>query len=137
MNRADLQKLARTRLREAKALLDAGEWAGAYYLAGYVVECGLKACIAKKVRRSHFPDRRAVNQAHTHDLVQLVKAAGLVVDQENAFAADPDLELNWALVKDWSSEKRYDLPAETDAKELVSAIADQQHGVLRWLRQHW
>src|SRR5919106_3680906 len=44
----------------------AGEPSGAYYLAGYAVECGLKACIAKQVRRHEFPDRTTVNQSHTH-----------------------------------------------------------------------
>ena len=47
MNRGDLQLLANIRLDEAKALLAASLPAGAYYLAGYAVECGLKACIAK------------------------------------------------------------------------------------------
>jgi hypothetical protein len=41
VNRADLQQLAETRLREAKVLLDAGEWSGSYYLCGYSVECAL------------------------------------------------------------------------------------------------
>ena len=49
MNRTDLQQPALTRLAEAKALLAAGFPAGAYYLAGYAVECALKACIAKDV----------------------------------------------------------------------------------------
>ena len=40
MNRADLKQLAQLRLREAKALLDGGHAPGAYYLAGYAVECG-------------------------------------------------------------------------------------------------
>ncbi len=55
MNRIDLQQLARARLREAEALLNAGEWSGAYYLAGYAVECGLKACIAKLTGLARFP----------------------------------------------------------------------------------
>jgi HEPN domain-containing protein len=45
MNRFDSQKLASLRLREAKALLAAGFPEGAYYLAGYAVECALKACL--------------------------------------------------------------------------------------------
>ena len=35
------------RLREARALLGVRCWSGAYYLAGYAIECGLKACIIK------------------------------------------------------------------------------------------
>jgi HEPN domain-containing protein len=34
-------------------LLEAGLYAGAYYLAGYAVECALKACIAKKTARGN------------------------------------------------------------------------------------
>jgi HEPN domain-containing protein len=47
MTRKDLQKLAAIRLKEAKLLLAANAPDGAYYLAGYAVECALKACIAK------------------------------------------------------------------------------------------
>ena len=46
MNRADFQRLADVRIDEAGVLLAAGRWSGAYYLAGYAVECALKACIA-------------------------------------------------------------------------------------------
>jgi hypothetical protein len=68
MNRTDLQKLSRMRVKEAKALLDAGQSCGAYYLTGYAVECALKACIAKQVRRNDFPDKRTVTESYTHDL---------------------------------------------------------------------
>jgi hypothetical protein len=47
MDRKDLQSLSRWRLLEARALLRAGLPNGAYYLAGYSIECALKACIAK------------------------------------------------------------------------------------------
>ncbi len=51
MNRTDLQKLSNIRIREAKVLFAAGEHSGAYYLAGYAIECALKACFAKGVKR--------------------------------------------------------------------------------------
>ena len=54
MNRTDLQKLSNARIREARILFAAGEYSGAYYLAGYAVECALKACIAKSVKRHDF-----------------------------------------------------------------------------------
>jgi hypothetical protein len=47
MNRAELQRLAKERISDAKVLLAARHWSAAYYLAGYAVECALKACIAK------------------------------------------------------------------------------------------
>jgi hypothetical protein len=34
VNRTELQWLAKERIREAKVLLDAQHWSGAYYLAG-------------------------------------------------------------------------------------------------------
>lgn len=55
LNRYDLQRLADLRAAEARLLLDNGYWSGAYYLAGYAVECGLKACIARRVREFDFP----------------------------------------------------------------------------------
>ena len=63
VNRQDLQSLARTRHAEAKALLRAGRSDGAYYLAGYAVECGLKACIAKATKRYDFPEKKSVESA--------------------------------------------------------------------------
>jgi HEPN domain-containing protein len=56
MNRKDFQELSDRRIREAKILFDAGEYSGAYYLAGYSVECALKACFASGVKRFDFPD---------------------------------------------------------------------------------
>ena len=50
---------------------------GTYYLAGYAVECALKACIAKETKRHEFPDRRKVDASHTHDLRELVRLAKL------------------------------------------------------------
>lgn len=48
MNRLDLQNLALARLEEVEVLLNNHKYSGAYYLSGYVIECALKACIAKQ-----------------------------------------------------------------------------------------
>ena len=63
MNRIDLQKLAEDRIADAAALLNAGRWSAAYYLAGYAVECALKACIAKQTQAGDFPDKRIAEKA--------------------------------------------------------------------------
>ncbi len=75
MNRADLQKLSNIRIREAKILFSAGEYSGAYYLAGYAVECALKACIAKSVQRYDFPDKSLAQKSFVHDLGDLLRLA--------------------------------------------------------------
>lgn len=45
MNRTYLQALAKERVKDAKSLLGRKRWSAAYYLAGYAVEVGLKACV--------------------------------------------------------------------------------------------
>lgn len=59
VNRFDFQKLAEMRIDDARALLDQNKWAAAYYLAGYAVECGLKACIIASLKRSDdWPEKQ-------------------------------------------------------------------------------
>src|SRR5207302_825552 len=77
VDRTDLQRLALIRVRECKALLNLELNDGAYYLAGYAVECALKACIAKRTLRHEFPEKKRVDASHTHDVAALVKISGL------------------------------------------------------------
>lgn len=55
---ADLQKLARARLKDAKSLLSAKRFDGAIYIGGYVVEIALKARICRTLKWSEFPETR-------------------------------------------------------------------------------
>ena len=116
VHRSQFQKLATARLREAVALSAAGEWSGVYYLSGYAVECGLKAAIAKQFRASTFPDKALVQNIHIHDLQRLVGLAGLQTRLDSDFASDPDLELNWQVVKDWNEASRYQIWSQSDAR---------------------
>jgi HEPN domain-containing protein len=77
MNRGDLKNISNARIREAKLLFAAGEYSGAYYLAGYAVECALKACFAKAVKRYDFPEKGRADKVFTHDLLELLKHAKL------------------------------------------------------------
>lgn len=137
MNRTDLQRVAVRRLGAATCLREAGHWDSAYYLAGYAVECGLKACIARKFREHDFPDKKTVLNSYVHDLPQLVKTAGL--EQELAIKSDAsdDFKLNWATVKDWSEESRYEQRTEIEAAAMIRAIEGAPSGVLEWIRQYW
>ncbi len=135
MNRDDLKELALIRLEDARVLLENGNYEGAYYLCGYVVECGLKACIVKHTEQYDFPDRRTVNDSYTHDLTKLVKTAGIPLEEE--MGKDEDFADNWSVVKEWSAESRYEKTSENAARDLRSAVTDMNHGVLRWIKQHW
>ena len=137
MDRYTLQTLARLRIKEARILLQAGCYEGAYHLAGYAVECGLKACIAKRTRRYEFPDRKVVQESYTHDLSKLVRVAGLSNALEQEIRRSPVFEANWAVVKEWNVDSRYRRPTRREAEDLYSAIVSRRDGVMRWIRQHW
>ena len=138
MNRSDLQALADLRITEAEVLLQNGMNAGAYYLAGYAIECGLKAAVAKQVNRHDFPSKRLANASHTHDLQQLLGLSGLAQQFKRDAGSDPDLELNWAVVKDWRENSRYTTRTSgQQARDLIEAITDPNSGVLTWLKRLW
>lgn len=77
MTRAEFQQLADTRVLDAQALLNAQRWHAAYYLAGYGVECALKACIAKGFNQHDIPDWSFVKNIFVHDLNKLLGVARL------------------------------------------------------------
>lgn len=124
-------------MEEAKILLDQGKWAGAYYLAGYAVECALKACIAKLMRPEEFPDKDFAVKCYTHNIETLVGLAGLKTLRDDAAKKDGILLLNWGAVGDWSEAKRYHTIDEAEARLLYTAVEDTNHGVLPWLKTYW
>src|SRR5829696_5529118 len=125
MNRADFQKLARLRVREAKVLFDNQCYEGAYYLLGYAVECAFKACIAKQTKRYDFPDKNLANSIYTHDLNILLRFSGVEVVKEHRKESknNPSFEVNWTIVKDWREDARYSTGITKDkAQALHSAV---------------
>mgnify|MGYP001098975205 CR=1 FL=1 len=137
MDRNDLKELALIRLKEARVLLKNGNYEGAYYICGYVVECGLKACIAKQTKRYDFPDKKTVDESYTHDLANLVKIAGIGRDLDGEMKSNPKFEVNWSIAKDWTETSRYEKHTEKEAQALYVAIADRKQGVLQWIKQRW
>src|SRR5881398_1317825 len=87
---AEFWDLAKVRLEDAEALLGIGRWSCAYYVAGYAVECALKALIVREAERtgSVFDDKKLASQFldsfFIHDLEKLFKVANL----EAAFGRD-------------------------------------------------
>jgi hypothetical protein len=134
---ADFRTLADMRAREAKCLLDASEWSGAYYLVGYAVECGLKACLTKDLLAYHMPDKETISKGFTHDIGSLAKSANLDGARGLHAQADPDFALSWNVVSSWNESSRYSIWTETQANELYEAVVDANHGVLPWLRTLW
>lgn len=136
MNRIGFQQIAEIRLREAKALLDAGFPDGAYYLAGYAVECALKACIAKRTQEHDFPEKESLKY-YSHDPEMLLGFARLKDDFFQALRANPGMNANWIIVKNWSETSRYVRKSIADATGLLKSIEDQTGGLLPWVQKHW
>ena len=138
MNREQFQELALIRLKESEALLEADCWDGAYYLCGYAIECALKACISKKTKEHDFPPPRStIEKYYTHNLKLLMESAGLDVQLKMDMKSDPELEVNWYAAVAWNESSRYEKHGNKQAKDLLLAVNDPNHGVLKWLKQHW
>jgi hypothetical protein len=140
VNRAQWQQLAVERARDAEILLNGGQWAGAYYLAGYAVECGLKSCVLAFVVNNPdivFRDRRYSEKCWTHDIASLVALADLEGDRDADTQANPALGVNWGLVQGWSEKARYELKPEPEARRFYEAVTDNANGVLPWIRNRW
>jgi hypothetical protein len=127
------RELARYRLAEAKVLPEREHSSGAYYLAGYAVECALKAVIAAQFQANEIPDKRLVNSVYTHDLSDLLRISGLQAELE----AGREVVKNWNLVKTWSESARYATFDEAAAAVMLDAIGDDDRGLFQWLTNRW
>ncbi len=137
MDRTELQRLAQERLADAEALFAAGRFSGAYYLAGYVIECAVKACVAKLTTPESLPDRELARILYTHDLKTLAKAEKLDVAIGQRAKSDPEFDRNWAIVNFWSEDARYKSWSRDMAKSMLDAVSDRAYGVLPCIAQYW
>ena len=138
MNRLELRQLAEDRIGDAALLLAAGRWSGAYYLAGYAVECGLKACIARLTNQDDFSrERKFVDECYTHDIDKLLKATGLKAELDRNALANLAFSGNWGFAKDWRETSRYEQNTQGKAQTLYDAITNNLDGVLPWIRLRW
>jgi HEPN domain-containing protein len=137
LSRADLRALAKARCEDAQFLLADGRWSSAYYLSGYAVELALKARIASLFLSDAIPDKAFVHEVYTHNLNNLLKAAGLQAELTALQKTRPDLYANWGIAGGWSESSRYALWDSVAAHTLVGAIADPNDGVFTWLTQYW
>ena len=137
MNRRDFRRLAELRLADAHALLAIRRYAAAYYLAGYAVECGLKACIARQFRLYEFPPNDA-NKLYTHRLDVLGQHERLAGALDVQKQSVPGFASNWSVVIVWREDSRYTYDWSRDeAERLLTAITQVPDGVMEWIRQLW
>ena len=134
MTPRDFQNLSYERIGDAYAMMVQARFGAAYYMAGYAVECALKACIAK-LRIFDIP-QNMLKQVYIHDFTALIKTAGLEDEHKSTYDNDVDFRTKWDIAKLWSPESRYSSRNQQNATDLIAAV-DHPDGVLEWIRQHW
>lgn len=137
ISKRDLEGLCDAKLQDALLLLRNGRWGNAYYLAGYAVELGLKACIASQFPPQTIPDKRFVNSVHTHKFADLIGLARMTADLRARQDIDSLFAANWGIAAEWTSDARYDSADQSSADFLLNAIIDRAHGVLPWIKTYW
>jgi len=139
LNRAALQQLSDERITDSRALLAASQWAGAYYLAGYSLECALKSCVLTYIDRTGiiFEDKKYAQNCWTHDIEDLVRQAGLSLERDKAAGINIALGQNWMIARNWSEASRYRMGSQLQAEKLFHALTENTDGVLSWVKNYW
>jgi hypothetical protein len=134
--RATLQRLATAKVEDARLLFENRRYSNSYYLYGYGIELGLKACIARQMIAETVPDKAILRGFLDHEIGKLIGLAGLSellkVEREN-----PEFDIRWSIASEWSVESRYDMVDAVAAGAMKDAIENPQYGVMRWLQQFW
>lgn len=154
---SDLQKAALKRLKDARELLEPPtyERAGAdadhrhlcaaEYLAGYAVECALKAAIIHRtearqgrwtkrwsqvlaLRQGRKPD---LSGANSHDLDALLAVSQL----EGELRAYQAMWESWSTCRKWKPAWRY--RSQPVAREHATGMVQACEDAYKWLRTQW
>jgi hypothetical protein len=136
IDRDTLQQLAIAKAEDAQLLLMHGRFANAYYLCGFCIEIALKAAISRQFRADELPDKKLVNELHSHDISKLVALAGMAKVLESA-RQTPAFNANWSIVSQWQVESRYAMTEQAEASSMVEAVMSKGSGVLPWIKTFW
>jgi len=122
---------------DSELLLAHARYGAAYYLAGYAVECALKACIARLTKAEDFYDKLLARRIFTHNLQELVIHADLADIFVKNSKNDQVFAANWAQVSFWNEESRYKAHTPQEAEILIKAVREPVHGVMPCIRRYW
>lgn len=137
LKREDLQTRSRIALEDAKLLLENKRYSNAYYLSGYAVELGLKACIAKQISPETIPDKDLMKNIIRHNFKTLVGLAGLASELKQEQDADKTFASFWGILGEWSPDSRYEAKDPTSTQLIIEAIGNKKSGVLEWIKRYW
>lgn len=100
----DFFKTSEVMAKGAAVLYQAGEWRNTCYLAGYVLECGLKAVLEGPLTQQAAASQNVLLKGPRHYSHNVVKLAGIL-----AGLGVPDLStLAPVMAGNWDPNERYD-----------------------------
>ena len=135
--RDELRANAQAKLDDARLLLDNKRYSNAYYLAGYAVELGLKACIAAQIPAETIPDKAFIKGILNHQFGGRLGSQGWRVCSMRRRTSTHNSPQIGRWSQNGSRTLRYESKDVTSASLLVHAIADPKSGVLEWIKTHW
>ncbi len=124
LTKKDLETLADTRLGDARYLFSGARFSAAYYLAGYAVELGIKACIADVFQADVIPDKSFVNAIHTHKLDELLGLAGVRKQLQDEMRTNGVPAAAWGVASKWTETSRYEMWDQFAAASMISEVGD-------------
>jgi hypothetical protein len=104
MQRSDIRKIAKSKLKDAIVLFENKRYDGSVYICGYAVELGLKHQICKKLKWNEYPpgnNFQNYKSFKTHNLDILLSLTGKEAIIKASYFAD------WSNVAFWDPEARY------------------------------
>jgi len=139
-NRNEFKTISKTRFEEVKVLFSNKLYDGAKYLSGYVIETALKARVCK-ILDSDYPETGEISKSFlTHKFDVLVKLAGLQKTLDAELNNNINFKSNWSLVTSWTESFRYKpigSSSQTEVQDLITAIDDDNNGILTWIKKRW
>jgi hypothetical protein len=89
-------------------------------------------------REAHeFYDKDRAKKIFTNNLESLADVARLSAVFKRLSETDSRFSDNWDVVKGWSEESRYAAHTGEEARQLLTAMADPDHGVLLCIKRFW
>lgn len=118
---------AKQRFDDAQFLYDGGRNTAAVYLAGYVVECALKALILAGVpKQKRLKTIKSFHGSKAHDFVWLKKE----YFRSGGAGFPPEISESFSRVNTWSTNMRYN-PGTLKRKE-TEAFLKAVEIILKW-----
>jgi hypothetical protein len=112
-------------------------WSIGYYCSGFAVELMLKAIYLRQQKLGAWPAE--MRGSKWHEIQRLADACGLLQQARDEAHRSKPFARHWAMVKDWSSERRYPQASvdRDEASNILNAVSDPERGVLKWLASHY